>query len=327
MRWGILATGMIARKFADTVNRMAGEGEKLIAAGSRSAEKAKAFAEEFGIPKYYGSYEELAADPDIDTVYIASPNNLHKEHTLLCLNAGKHVLCEKPFTTNARDAEELYELGREKGLFVMEAFWIRFLPLYDLLLNKIRENEFGALKYARCDYGFIARGARRERKLLSELGGGALLDIGIYNLGFLHMVMGESPDSFSSEVHINEYGTDDFSAVLLKYPGGGTACAAQSIGTLMERRAALYFENATIYLPDFQGAFEMTVCPTEGEPTTVKCPADINGYEYEIREVTEKTSGGHCHSAVHTPEDSVAVLQLMDDIRASWNMKFSFEGE
>ena len=107
MRWGILATGMIARKFADTVNRMAGEGEKLIAAGSRSAEKAKAFAEEFGIPKYYDSYEELAADPDIDAVYIASPNNLHKEHTLLCLNAGKHVLCEKPFTTNARDAEEL----------------------------------------------------------------------------------------------------------------------------------------------------------------------------------------------------------------------------
>ena len=122
MRWGILATGMIARKFADTVNRMAGEGEKLIAAGSRSAEKAKAFAEEFGIPKYYGSYEELAADPDIDTVYIASPNNLHKEHTVLCLNAGKHVLCEKPFTTNARDAEELYELGREKGLFVYEVF-------------------------------------------------------------------------------------------------------------------------------------------------------------------------------------------------------------
>ena len=107
---------------------------------------------------------------------------------------------------------------------------------------------------------------------------------------------------------------------ILKYPGGGTACAAQSIGTLMERRAALYFENATIYLPDFQGAFEMTVCPTEGEPTAIKCPADINGYEYEIREVTERTSGGHCHSAVHTPEDSVAVLQLMDDIRASWNM-------
>lgn len=163
MKWGILATGMIARKFADTVNRMAGEGEKLIAAGSRSAEKAKAFAEEFGIPKYYGSYEELAADPDIDAVYIASPNNLHKEHTVLCLNAGKHVLCEKPFTTNAQDAEELYELGREKGLFVMEAFWIRFLPMYELLLKKIRENEFGALRYARCDYGFIARGARREK--------------------------------------------------------------------------------------------------------------------------------------------------------------------
>ena len=126
MKWGILASGTIAAKFARTVNAMSHEGESLIAVGSRSARKARAFADEHGIPKAYGSYEELAADPDVEAIYIATPNNLHYENALLCLNAGKHVLCEKPFTTNAADAQKLYKTAEEKGLFIMEAF--RFTP-------------------------------------------------------------------------------------------------------------------------------------------------------------------------------------------------------
>ena len=325
MKWGILATGTIARKFASTVQAMGPEGETLLAVASRDQGKAEAFAGEFGISRTYGSYEELSADSEIDAVYIATPNHLHAENTRMCLQAGRHVLCEKPFTTSARQARELYQLGKEKGLFVMEAFWTRFLPVYQELSKICREKPFGELRHARCEYGFIAKGARRGRKFRSELGGGALLDIGIYNLGFLHMVMGGSPESFTSHVRFNEYGTDEFSSIQLVYPGGSTAHSIQTIGLQFERRAALFFDRASIYLPDFQGAVEMTVCPNEGEAYTVRHPADVNGFEYEIREATRCVREGKSHSEIFRPEDSLAVLELMDEIRRSWEMKFSFE--
>lgn len=325
MKWGILATGTIAAKFARTVNEMKDLGEQLVAVGSRNADKAQKFASEHGIPKFYGSYEALAADPEVEAIYIATPNNMHCANSILCLNAGKHVLCEKPFTTNADDAKTLYKLAEEKGLFIMEAFWIRFLPLYTELLEIIRSGKYGELRHARCDYGFIAKGARRERKFKSELAGGTLLDIGIYNLGFLRMVMGSDPVSFTSEVHFNEFGTDDFSVLQLSYPGGKTAHSLQAIGMQIDRQAALYLDRATIYLPDFQGAFSMTVKPVEGEAYNVEYPADINGFEYEILEASRCVRRGMSHSDVFRPEDSVAVLKLMDEIRDTWSMKFSFE--
>ena len=325
MKWGILATGTIAAKFAKTVIRMGSDDEEIAAVGSRDMKKAQEFADTYGIKKAYGSYEELAADPDVEAVYIATPNNMHFSNAMLCLENGKHVLCEKPFTTNAGDAETLYREAGKSGLFIMEAFWVRFLPLYEKLLRIIETKEFGELRHVRCDYGFIAAGARRERKFKSELGGGALLDIGIYNLGFLHMLMGAAPEAMTSDVHFNEYGTDDFSVLQLKYPGGQTAHSVQSIGLEMERQAALYFDRATIYLPDFQAATSMTIKPVEGEKYTLEYPFEVNGFEYEIREVTKCVGCGKTHSEIFKPKDSVAVLRLMDEIRKSWNMKFTFE--
>ena len=325
MNWGIIATGTIAAKFAKTVNAMSAEGERLVAVGSRDKDKARKFADEFNIGKAYGSYEELAADPDVDAVYIATPNNMHFDNTMLCLAAGKHVLCEKPFTTSAKYAEMLHRIADGKRLFIMEGFWIRFLPLYDEMLRIIASKKYGELRHARCDYGFIANGERRERKFLSELGGGALLDIGIYCLGFLRMVMGCDPEAFESEVRFNEYETDEFSVIQLRYPDGRTAQCLQAIGLQIERQAALYFDNATIYLPDFQGAYSMTVKPVDGDAYEVKMPPDINGFEYQIREVTRSVGAGKTHSDIFRPEDSIAVLHLMDKIRESWGMKFPFE--
>ena len=325
MKWGILATGTIAAKFAKTVAEMRSGDEKVVAVGSRDAKRAQEFADTHGIEKAYGSYEELAADPEVEAVYIATPNSMHFSNAMLCLKNGKHVLCEKPFTTNAGESESLYREADERGLFIMEAFWIRFLPLYEKLLRIIETKELGELRHVRCDYGFIAKGARRERKFRSELGGGALLDIGIYNLGFLHMLMGAVPETMNSEVHLNEYGTDDFSVLQFKYPGGQTAHSVQSIGLQMERQAALYFDKAAVYLPDFQMAASMTIKPVEGEAYTIECPFEINGFEYEIREVTRCVRAGKTRSEIFRPEDSVAVLRLMDEIRRSWNMKFSFE--
>ena len=179
MKWGILATGTIAKKFASTVEQMGAEGEQLVAVGSRHMESAQAFAQQYGIPRCHDSYEALAADPEVEAIYIATPNTLHYENCKLCLEQGKHVLCEKPFTINPEQARELYGLAEEKHLFLMEAFWIWLLPLYDRLRDILAAGTIGELKQITCQYGFVVSGARKDRKFDSGLGGGALLDIGI----------------------------------------------------------------------------------------------------------------------------------------------------
>lgn len=325
MNWGIMATGTIAAKFADTIGKMEDE-EKLVGCGSRTMEKAEAFAEKYGIPHAYDSYEALVKDPEIDAVYIATPNNMHFENCQLCLEAGKHVLCEKPFTTNVKEAKMLYHMAGEKGLFIMEAFWIRHLPLLRRMQELIREGVIGDVIYARSDFGFTAQGARKDRKFDSSLGGGALLDIGIYNLGFMHMVMGdEKPLSFTSRHHINEYGTDDFSSILLSYPEGKTAAVTTSIGFDMAREGVIYGTAGSIYLPDYQMAQKLTVKPNAGGAYDVEMPFDMNGFEYQIREVSRCVKAGMSTSDILKAEDSIAVLELMDEIRASWGMKFSWE--
>lgn len=325
MNWGILATGTIAKKFAATVNAMQTEGQALAAVASREAARAQAFAQEFHVPAAYGSYEALLADENVDAVYIATPNNLHFENAKMCLAAGKHVLCEKPFTTSVNEAAVLYELAEEKGLFIMEAFWIRLLPVL-LELRKIIDNGvIGTVKYARSDYGFLADGARKARKFDSALGGGALLDIGIYNLGFMHLVMGGSPKDFTSEVHLNEYGTDDFSVINLYYENGAVAVVTTAIGMVLPRQALIAGTRGTIRLDDFQKAERLVVQPYDGNEYIVELPFDINGFEYQIREASRCVAAGRSSSDVYTPQMSMETLRLMDDLRESWEMKFTFE--
>lgn len=325
MRWGILATGTIAAKFADTVNKME-EEQTLAACASRTLEKAKAFAEKYGIPRAYDSYEAMLADEDIDAVYVATPNNLHFDNCRMCLEAGKHVLCEKPFTINRKDGEKLFSMAKEKGLFLMEAFWIRHLPVLKKMQQLIREGVIGDVVWARSEFGFVADGARKDRKFDSSLAGGALLDIGIYNLGFMRMVMGDSqPESFSSRFHINEYGTDDFSTIILNYPGGKYASITTCIGILMPREAVIYGTEGAICLEDFQQPEKMTVKPKGQEPYSVEIPMDVNGFEYQIREVERCVKLGMTESDVLKNEDTLEILDLMDQIRESWGLTFQCE--
>lgn len=325
MRWGILATGNIAKKFASTIIRMKNEGETLVAVGSRNLESAKVFAGEYDIGRYYGSYEELANDPEVDAVYVATPNSLHYENCKMCIMHGKHVLCEKPFTINAGQANELYGLAAEKGLFIMEAFWIWFLPLYERLREIVDSGVIGEIRHIKCEYGFVAKGARRTRKFKSELGGGALLDIGIYNLGFLYLVKKEMPVSFTSDVHMNEYGTDDYSRLMLTYSDGCTAESVQTIGTVLERNATITGSRGTVFLKDFQHALDMIINIDGQDEIKEEFPVDINGFEYEIREVSKCVNAGRTSSSFYSPKDNMAILKLLDDIRRSWNMRF--EGE
>ena len=326
MKWGILATGNIAKKFASTINQMSKENEQLVAVGSRNIESAKAFANEHDIPRYYDSYEALVKDQDVEAVYVATPNTLHYENCRLCLEHGKHVLCEKPFTINEKQAQELYSMARDRHLFIMEGLWIWFLPLYARLHSIIQQGTIGEIKHISCQYGFVATGARKDRKFNSGLGGGALLDIGIYNLGFLRIICGQDPQNVETlKVNLNEYGTDDYSCLKFKYSDGLTAESVQTIGQELKRNARIEGTKGSIFLPDFQHA-ETMILEVEGkEPETIDCPVDINGFEYEIREASRCVKHGYCSSDVYTAKDSIALTRLMYDIRMSWNMIFDGE--
>ena len=317
MKWAILATGTIARRFAETVNAMAaaGEDQQVIACASRTQEKAQAFADEFGILRAYGSYEAMLEDPDVEAVYIATPNNMHFENAVMCLNAGKHVLCEKPFTTTKEDAETLFALAKAKGLFIMEDFWIRFLPVHQKMMELVKNGEIGDVVFARVDYGFVANGARKIRKFDPALAGGALLDIGVYNLGFLRMVMRDAdPVDYSVVSHMSEFGTDDFSTIQLVYPEGRSANATTSIGIVMPRTAAIFGTKGAIYYDDFQAADKLRVEVQGQEPYTFESPILYKGFEYQIREVSRCVAAGMNSSDILKPEDTIAITGLMEDI-------------
>lgn len=321
MKWGIMATGNIANKFAKTINMMkdAGEDQELVACASRSLEKAKQFAETYGIEKAYGSYEEMLEDTEVEVVYIATPNNFHYENCKACLNAGKHVLCEKPFTVDAGEAAKLYELAKEKGLFIMEGFWIRFLPALQKMQEIIKSGEIGDVMFARSDYGFIAKGARRVRKFAPELAGGALLDIGIYNLGFMRMVMGDTnPVNYNDNYHLSEFGTDDFSTIMMQYPNGASAHILTSIGMDFPRNAAVLGTKGSIYLDDFQHADHLQVEINEGENYELDFPIEYGGFEYEIREVSQCIAAGKNTSDVLKSSDTIDVIAFMQELLNKW---------
>lgn len=317
MNWGILATGTIARKFAQTLSQM--DDQRLVAVGSRRLDSARAFAGQFGAANVHGSYEALAADLDVEAVYVATPNTMHYENCALCLEHGKHVLCEKPFTTDPAQAEALYRMAEDRGLFIMEALWTRMLPLYAELRRRIDAGAIGRLTRITVQYGFVAQGARKDRKFDSRLGGGALLDIGVYNLGFLQWVAGGMPTEIVTDaLRINDYGTDEYSRLTLRYPGGLVAESVQTIGQDLDRRATVTGTEGAIELPDFQCAETMTV---NGE--TVSMPFEINGFEYEIREAARCVK--ERRPPLYAPDDSVALMRQLYEIRRQWGM--AFEGE
>lgn len=315
-RWGILSTGVIAKKFAATLNAM-GEEAVLAAVASRDLSKAKAFAAEYaqaGSCSTYGSYQELLADPNVDIVYVATPNSLHAKNVLECIRHRKHVLCEKPLTTSAAEGEALFQSAKDAGVFLMEGMWIRHLPLLQKLQELIASGTIGQVKHLRADYGFIAQGARLVRKMEPSLGGGALLDVGVYNLAFARMIMGAEPESIQKQVNYSEFGTDDFSVLLLRYPGGRTAVLTAAIGIAMPTEGVVYGEKGCIRLPNYQQAQTLTVTLYDGRSYTIEMPFEHNGFEYQIREAQRCISQGLCSSDRLTPEDTLAVLREMEAV-------------
>lgn len=323
IKWGILGTGLIASAFAKDL-AFAGNTEKT-AVGSRTKESAVKFAEEHGVSRAYGSYEELVQDPDVDAIYVATPHPFHKDNVLACLRAGKAVLCEKPFTINSEELEEIIQVAREKQLFLMEAMWTRFLPSIVKAREWIDSGRIGEVLLVKADFGYRAPRDPEWRLLNPALGGGALLDLGIYPVSFASMIFGTNPEKIMSTAHIGETGVDEQFSILMSYPSGKTATLNGAFRVGLTNEAYIHGTEGYIRIPSFSSAKSVTLYKDGGEAETFHDDRKSAGYAFEIEEVGRCLNQGLLESPVIPLDESLKIMKMMDEIRGQWGFKYPFE--
>jgi len=315
VRWGILGTGSIATKFA--LGLRAADNAELMAVGSRSTQTAEAFAREHGAARAHASYNELAEDPDVDAIYIATPHVLHRENTLACIAGEKAVLCEKPFAMNAREGEEMVTAARNAGTFLCEAMWTRFLPGTRRVRELISKGVIGEPRQLECDFGFRTDLDPEGRLFNPALGGGALLDVGIYCVAYARMVFGSAPAEMHSSAHIGETGVDEQSAYLFRYESGALARMSSATRTQTAHRATISGTEGSIEIPGFWHAQELIV---NGE--LERHPHKGNGYTHEAIAVGEALAAGAKECAEIPLDETLEIARTLDELRGQWGLSY-----
>lgn len=324
IRWGILGTGAIAKQFAKGLEVLP-EAE-LAAVGSRAQETADAFGDQFGVPNRHASYEALAADASVDAVYVATPHSLHRENSIMCLRAGKAVLCEKPFTINRKEAEAVVAVAREEGVFLMEAMWTRFLPVMGRVRGWIADGAIGEVTMVSADFGFRSTPDSAKSRLYDPaLGGGALMDVGVYTVSLASMVFGRQPARIAGMAHIGELAVDEQAGMVFGYEGGEMAVLYTSIRNRTPHQAYVMGTGGMIHLhPPFWRGTEAMLFSGNGEEA-VELPYEGNGYNCEAEEVMRCLREGKAESAVMPLDETVAIMETLDRVRAQWGLKYPME--
>ena len=322
IRWGILGLGNIAHTFATALQSV--PDAELVAVGSRAQEKADAFAEEFGAPRRHASYEALADDADVDIVYVATPHPQHKACSMLCLEAGKAVLCEKPLTVNAAEAEELVVCARGRGLFLMEAMWTRFFPLMARVRELLAAGAIGEVRMLQADLGFRAEFDPASRLFSPLLAGGSLLDVGVYCVALSSMVFGE-PSRAMGLAHLAETGVDEQAAWVLQYDRGQLAICSCAMRTSTRHDATIFGTEGSIRIhAPFYRPQRMTARTAGGEEE-MEFPFEGNGMEFEAAAVSQCLRDGKLEHELMPLDESIAVMRTMDALRAQWGVKYPME--
>ena len=324
IRWGILGCGRIAHKFVLDL-KLANDAE-LIAAGSRSIENANAFAKDFPVLYTHGSYEALAQNELVDVIYIATPHSEHYQNTMLCLQHGKAVLCEKAFAVNSRQAKEMIELARAKKVFLMEAVWTKFLPQYQKLQSILRDGLLGEVKAVQINFGFRPQEPVPARMFDPALAGGSLLDIGIYNVFMALSILGK-PDEIEAWMTPAHTGVDEQCAVLFSYNNGAMAQLFSSFATNMPTEAEICGTKGRIRLTHrFYSADTVIEYYPESPDSREIIPIEKesgHGYQYEARHVCECLQQGLTESPVMTHADSLLLMEILDAVRAKAGIKYA----
>jgi predicted dehydrogenase len=320
-RWGILGTGKIAKAFAAALRDT--PGAVLAGVASRTQDSAETFVREQGAGQAYGSYQALVEANDIDLVYIASPHTEHAANATLALNAGKGVLCEKPFTMNRAQAAAVVALAREKKLFLMEAMWSRYMPALAEVKRIIASGEIGTVHQVTADFGFRADVGPEHRLLNPELGGGALLDLGIYPLSMATALLGPVA-SVTAQAEIGPTGVDLNTGFVLHHANGAIASCACSVTTHTPVELTVSGDRGFIRMNTrFHHAESITVTPAQGEARTIATPFLGNGYVHEIIEAQQCWHAGLLESPGMPLDETLALMGVLDDIRAQIGLHYA----
>jgi predicted dehydrogenase len=314
LRWGIIGTGGIAHAFARDLRLT--ESGVVVAVGSRSQDAADRFADELGIERRHAGYGSLVEDPDVDVVYVATPHPMHRDNAILALRAGKPVLVEKPFAMNAGEAAEIVAVARETGLFAMEAMWTRFLPHIAVIRDWLEKDALGEIVTVTADHGQWFAEDRASRLFAPELGGGALLDLGVYPVSFASMVLG-APDRIVALSDPAFTGVDAQTSMVFGYASGAHAVLTCTLRARSPVRAAIVGTDARVELEHrFYGPTSVTLIPRTGEPTLVPSHHQGHGLRHQADEVARRLAAGELESPLLGLDESVAIMQTMDDVLA-----------
>ncbi|MBE0652114.1 MAG: Gfo/Idh/MocA family oxidoreductase [Bacteroidales bacterium] len=321
-RWGIISTGIIANKMAEAINQV--PGSEILGVASRRQENARGFAEKYHIKNAFYPYSELITNPDVDIIYIGVPNPFHYELIIESLNNGKHVLCEKPFTLNAKESRECIDLARKKNLFLMEAMWSRFFPAMKELKQIIRDEKLGQLHQVTGDF-MIERAYDPEHRLYNiDLGGGALLDIGVYLLSIAQFFLGK-PESVAGVARIGSTGVDMLDNMHLRYPGDVYASFVCGFTG---------YKPYEFVISGSEGYCKITspfYCPSSfvlgnmGTKKSYNFPYRGNGYIHMIEAVQESILKGETENPLMPLEETFFQMETMDKLRDQWNLIYPGE--
>jgi len=323
IRWGILGTGRIAHKFASDLLLV--PGASLVAVGSRTQEAADGFAATYAIPNSHGSYEALAADPEVDVIYISTPHVLHYENTMLCLQQRKAVLCEKPFAMNRQQVTAMIALARQQEVFLMEALWTKFLPHYQQLQELLAAGTIGEVSCVQANFGFRPAGTAPSRLTDPALGGGTLLDIGIYNIFLVLGVLGK-PDGITAAITPAANGIDEQCIASFTYSNGAMAQLYSTFSATIPIEAHIFGSKGNIKLTNrFNEPSSRLLLSKDGihyeELPVAALPGW--GYRYEAAHVTACLQQGIKESPVMTWEDSLLLIEMLDKIREITGLQYN----
>ncbi|MFJ6213011.1 Gfo/Idh/MocA family protein [Streptomyces sp. NPDC092296] len=325
VRWGILATGGIAASFAADLRLLPDDAE-LAAVGSRSLASAQRFADRHGIARAHGTWQDLADDPDVDVVYVATPHSAHHAAASLCLEAGKAVLCEKAFTLNLAQAQDLVTLARKRELFLMEAMWTYVNPTVRRMLELIADGAIGEVRSVHADFGASVPYQADHRLHDPAQGGGALLDLGVYPVGFAQLVLG-APASVSAWAHLSPACVDENTGILLGYDSGAVANLSCSLVAGTSQYAAVNGTRGRIvFARDFFHPEGFVLHREGSEPEEVRLPADPgNGYTHEALEVMRCLREGATESPLVPLDGSLSLMATLDTVRDRIGLRYPDE--
>jgi predicted dehydrogenase len=323
VKWGIVGTGKIAKRFMQAAFYV--PDAQVVAVGSREQHTADQFGAQFGVPKRYGSYDALIGDPEVEIVYVATPHTLHAENTLAALQAGKHVLCEKPFTINAQQAETVIQAARASGKFVMDGMWTRCFPVVREIARRIQAGELGEIRYLQADFGFRPEFNPASRLFAPALGGGALLDVGVYPVALAFLVLG-APKQIVSHATLGATGVDELCSMLFLYENGAQAVLSASLQVEMPKQANICGSQARIHLPaPWWKPSEAYLVRNDGATEHLLYPYEGDGLQFEIRHVHDCLRQGLTESPWMPLDETLGIMRLLDTLRAQWGVRYPSE--